>query len=482
MSLSGALSNALSGLTANARAAGLVSANIANASTESYGRRTLGLSSNGAGTTGGVRIDGVIRHVDAAILSDRRQSDAALANGDSLHAFVSRIETAVGDSEAPGSLANRVLAFENAMIAAAANPAATQRLESVAYSANALADTLRDLSGTVQQARTDADRSIAAQVTRLNDTLVRIGDVNTDIVAAQAGNGDTASLLDERQRLIDSIAEIVPVRIIQRDRGAIALYTTGGGVLLDGKPSVLEFSPTAAVSPHMILSGGPLSGLTLNGNPVTAPPAGMFGGGDLAAQFEIRDIAATGYQAQLDGIARDLVERLGPGGPDATLGATDPGLFTDLGGAFDPLNETGLAGRITLNALVAPGGGGSWRLRDGLNAAGLGDVGDGRLLQGIADALTASGLPASPALSPVSRSFADRAADFTAAVTGDRVRAESAKVYLTTRNTALSELELSTGVDTDQELQILMRIEQQYAANAEVMSTVDELLMRLLNI
>ena len=61
MSLSGALSNALSGLTANARAAGLVSTNIANATTEGYGRRDVVLTPGPVGTSGGVRLLGVAR-------------------------------------------------------------------------------------------------------------------------------------------------------------------------------------------------------------------------------------------------------------------------------------------------------------------------------------------------------------------------------------------------------------------------------------
>ena len=47
---------------------------------------------------------------------------------------------------------------------------------------------------------------------------------------------------------------------------------------------------------------------------------------------------------------------------------------------------------------------------------------------------------------------------------------------------ALKELELSAGVDTDAELQELLRIEQHYAANARVITTVDELMQTLLSI
>ena len=52
MSLSGALYNAFSGLKANSRAAGLVSTNISNATTEGYGRRTLGLAPGAVGPYG----------------------------------------------------------------------------------------------------------------------------------------------------------------------------------------------------------------------------------------------------------------------------------------------------------------------------------------------------------------------------------------------------------------------------------------------
>ena len=53
MSLSGALSNAVSGLTANARGTSVISLNIANALNENYGRRDIKLTSNPTQTSGG---------------------------------------------------------------------------------------------------------------------------------------------------------------------------------------------------------------------------------------------------------------------------------------------------------------------------------------------------------------------------------------------------------------------------------------------
>lgn len=482
MSLTGALHNAFSGLKANSRAAGLVSTNISNATTEGYGRRTLGLMPGAAGTTGGVRMTGTIRFSDPVLTADRLVSDAHLGQVATALDFAKRMERLVGESGVPGSLTDRINVFENALMTASANPSSTQRLELVATSADALARALNTLSDAVQEARQAADTGIGAQVDKLNATLAQLHEVNGNIVAARATGTDAASFLDERQRLLDGIAEIVPLRIVERDKGDIAVFTRGGAVLLDGKPMSLGFERTNAIDPGMTMAGGQLQGLTLNGTPVDTGGMALFAGGTLAAQFDIRDGAAVERQTQLDGIARDLIERLGPGGPDTTLGMTDPGIFTDGGTAFVAASETGIAGRIVLNALVAPGGGGTWRLRDGLGAVTQGEVGDARLLNAIGEALGASTVPASANLSPVARNFSNHIAELASTVSGERVRIENAQTFVSIQNTALKELELSKGVDTDQELQRLMQIEQHYTANAKVMSTIDDLLERLMAI
>jgi flagellar hook-associated protein 1 FlgK len=482
MSLSGALYNAFSGLTATARAAGLVSTNISNATTESYGRRELALTPGAQGTTGGVQIAGVIRHSDPVLVADRRVSDAELGYGKEKFAYAQRIENLVGATGEPGALTSRVTAFENALLNAASNPASTQRLENVATTANALARDLNTLSSEIQSSRVAADRSIDSQVKSLNEALTRLDEINDDVVKGNITNSDVSTLLDERQKLLDGISDMVSLTVVEREKGDIAVFTSGGAILLDGSPVEVGFERSHAIDVGDSIAGGVLSGLTLDGRPVDSTSGGMFSGGSLAAQFEIRDVTTVAHQAELDGIARDLIERLGPGGPDATLAATDPGLFTDAGIPFDPLNEEGLAGRIALNALVAPGSGGAWRLRDGLGAVTQGAVGDATLLQGLSAALSQTVVPTSSALTPSGTSFSNLVADFSSAVVGDRVRAENEFSFYTSQNTALKELEFSKGVDTDQELQNLMQIEQLYTANAKVMSTVDELLERLMGI
>ena len=80
MSLSHALSNALTGLGASSRMAEVVSSNLANAMTDGYGRRSVQLSSQDVGGRGaGVNVDGISRFTDRSILSDRRMSESRLS-------------------------------------------------------------------------------------------------------------------------------------------------------------------------------------------------------------------------------------------------------------------------------------------------------------------------------------------------------------------------------------------------------------------
>ncbi|KAB2543100.1 flagellar biosynthesis protein FlgK [Salipiger aestuarii] len=485
MSLSGALSNALSGLTTQARQATLVSSNISNATTESYGRRTLDVSSRST-TWGGVSVDGVTRNTDAVVLADRRLSDAQLGYADDMQTFASKIEMLVGESGEAGSLTTLYSNFENALLSASSDPSSNQRLKSVALAAEDFTEKLNQVSGALQDARTDADKSIASDIKSLNDSLASVKQLNDSIGESVLRGADASSLMDERQRVLDTISEIVPLRTVARDNGTLAVYAASGTVLLDpsfsGQPAQIGFTPQEPITADRTLADGGLSGITINGHAINSTNEGPLGGGTLGAQLQIRDVVAVDMQAALDGIARDLVDRFGPGGADTTLAAGDAGLFTDAGLAFDPLLEVGLAARISLNSLVDPGGTGTWRLRDGLGAATQGNVGDATLIQGYSDALDGLSVPSSTSLGTGTSSFAGHVSDFVSAISAARVRADGEQSFSSAQHTALKELELSKGVDTDAELQDLLLIEQHYAANARVMTTVDELMQTLLSI
>ncbi|GAB1377801.1 flagellar hook-associated protein FlgK [Pararhodobacter aggregans] len=475
MGITSALNNANSGLAASARAVQVVSANIANALTPGYAARQLELSAATlGGVGGGVRVNGVTRLVDPILLGLQRDAGAALASGNSASAFWQRIETSIGQ---PGEgLSAALSTFDAALIAASERPDLTSRLAAVSDSAKALAAKLGSIEDTVQQLRVEADKAIALDVRSLNEGIARVDVLNDQIVKMRMGGQPTQGLEDERQALISSLSEIVPLREYPRDNGRVMLYSATGELLLDTEPVVFGFTNTVAIDAGMSVGAG-LSGLTLNGRAIATGDRGPVGGGRLSTGFAVRDEAAPGVQTQIDAFARDLIARFSDPASDPTL-AGAVGLFTDAGGPDSGL--PGLAGRLSLNAAVDPAAGGAlWRIRDGIGAAVPGPVGDPAQINRLLGALDRS-LSSGPG-SPLQDSAA-LLGDLLTAISRNRQSAEDTQTSARTRHDTFTEAILAQGVDTDSEMQRLLLIEEAYAANARVIQTADAMLRTLLEI
>ena len=485
MSISSALSNALTGLTAASRGAQVVSTNIANANTEGYARREISLSARIVGGIGaGVQVDGVNRIVDETVLRERRLAEAAVGNASVTTEFYGKLLDLVGTPEDFSSLSSNITSFETSLLEASYRPESEARLYSVLTSAQDVVKKINDISDGIQVARQDADISIETEVDKLNQTLQQVADVNAEILRAKSTGSEFPSLLDQRQKLVDQISEIVPIRQLPRDNDTIALYSLTGGLLLDSKPAVFGFAATAPITPDMTQASGALSQLTLNGEPIqTQGTFGPIAGGSLSGLFEVRDGIAVEAQENIDTIARDLISRFEDTTIDTTLLPGDAGLFTDAGNPLDPGDILGLSARLSVSSLANPAAGGEiWRIRDGLGAAAPGPVGDASLLVASLGALDTAQTPIGGTFGTAARGFSDLASTFVSLVGRSEQSLDNRLTFEQARLSGLKTSELTNGVDTDQELQKLLLIEQAYAANARVIQTADELIQTLIGL
>jgi flagellar hook-associated protein 1 FlgK len=433
---------------------------------------------------GGVRVDGISRNVDPILVADRQAASGAFANQITTLDFMNELDQLIGTPDQVGSLTQKISTFESSLITAASRPDAPDRLATAVNSAKDLANGLNSISSGIQEQRTRADQAIDEQVNRLNNALSELQALNGQITKAQAQGSDDASFQDYQQQLVDEISEIVPVKTVSRPHGAIALFTEGGSILIDGKAAEIGFEGVNLIGAGMNIETGGLSGLTVNGVDVkTGSNDGALRGGSLSAQFEIRDELAPQAQLQVDALARDLIERFEEIAPFDSAGDPMPGLFTDRNDRFSVLEETGLAGRIEINQLVDPErGGDAWKLRDGLDTATPGDVGNSTNLQKLSEALSNSREPASGGFGTGALSAINLASTMTSMFASDRTNNEQHLSFASVRLEELTQQELATGVDSDAELQKLILIEQAYAANARMIQTVDELMETLLRI
>ncbi len=485
MSISAAISNAVSGLTAASRGTETVSTNIANARTEGYARRELELSARIYERGGGVSIDGVRRMVNASLLADNRLARAQLGSADTIASFHAALEDAIGTVTQAGSLGNLLTAFDAAVVSAAARPDSDTRLSAVLDTAQTLAQKINSIANTIQSARTSAEQTIANDVARLNSALDQVTSLNKQIASLTAQGKDASSMMDSRQAVIDGISAIVPIRQVPRDHGQVALFTTGGAVLLDGtNPARVGFSRADPVTVGMSLAAGTLSNLTFNDSQLTSfQQAAMFSGGTLGANFAIRDDLAPEYQRQIDAYARDLYDRVSSPEVDTTLPTGGPGLFTDDQSAFLPANESGFANRLAVSALVDPTSGGQlWRIRAGMNAGVPGEVGESSLLNKMSAVLSASRAPGSTNISSSLRTLHSLTAEISSNAASSRIRSEATALQNTTHYESLRTALLADGVDTDKEMESLLALEQAYSANAKVFQTANDMLDTILRL
>lgn len=484
MTIASALQNAMSGLRAASRATDVIAANISNANTPGYARRVLEQAATSYSNSGGVRVTGVQRMVDPGLISARRSAQADLGYARTVSNFANTLENALGTPDDPRALTNLIADFDASLLSASSRPDAPERLIAAIDSAKEIVRNINDASDSVSNMRTQADNSIDAQVTRLNAALQEVRYLNTQIAQINISGQDDSSMRDLRQVLIDEIHEMVPVHESARENGKVALYSEGGVILIDGQAAEIEFSPTRFVTPYMSLSGGPLSGLTVNGIPVRTTSANnSLPGGTLAAQFVVRDELGQDAIQQLDAAARNLIERFQDPAVDPTLFPGDAGLFTDDGAAFDSTNEVGLAERLALNSLVDPQQGGEvWRLRDGLGAVSSGPVGQAALIDTLRDTLIQREVPLSGNFGTGALSLSDLANGFMGRVGVQRLSAEQSLSFSSAAFFESSQAERADGVDTDAELQNLILVEQNYAANARMIETISKMMDTLTRI
>ncbi len=483
MTLGAVLNSARSSLSALSEKSRVVSENIANIDNPDFSRRETG---NVMGYHG-IRRVAVWRAEDRDIFAQMLSYTADHAGHETLSKGLDQLSRAFGgpDGEtSPAALLSRLRQDIQAFAAMPDNAAAARQ---TIVSARALVDALHRGAAAVQDLRTQADAEVARSVDRINEALARFHEANAAIVSGRLNDADLAREKDARDAALADLAEEIDIRTVQRDNGGLAIYTTGGAVLYEREPRAVTFTPSGILGP-----GAPGAQVYVDGVPVTGDAAVMkLKSGRLKAWMTLRDEKALAWQAQLDEMARGLIEvfaehdQASPPGPDRA------GLFTWSGGPAVPASGVlvpGLAADIRIHAAVDPDQGGNpFLLRDGgingasyvVNVNGLTGFTD-RLLE--LDAELARARPFDPAAGlGASADLAGYMGDSVAWLEQERANAVRDTDYSAALLTRASEaLSRKTGVNLDDEMANMMRIERTYQASARLISAVDEMLAALL--
>ena len=115
-------------------------------------------------------------------------------------------------------------------------------------------------------------------------------------------------------------------------------------------------------------------------------------------------------------------------------------------------------------------------------ATAPGDRGNPARLTAWNDALDRLATAPSGRFQTGARSLAGHLGDTLADLSTRRVGAETEQTYANARADALHQMAAMDGVDSDQEMQDLLLVEQAFAANAKVISATEAMLQKLMEI
>lgn len=441
--MSDLLAIGVSGVKAYSRALSVVGDNIANAQTEGYVRRNIRLEeapptgamarSRSASRPAGVSATGVAREIDQWLVDDARIAAAEAARHSTRLSWASVTESAL-DGGGDGIVENVTGIFTSAdQLSANPNDVTLRRqfLLNVEQSAGAFRRTASGLASAAE----GVSQAAAGAVTQLNTDLSALSQVNHGLYRARSGSNNEASLLDERDRLVNKIATGIDVDVRYDPHGAAIVRTMSGESLVEGN---FIATVTMGVSSNGIVSFG------VSPSSLLQPASGSLAGLASASAH----IAAN--RAQLDSLASQL----------ATTVNTAHQAGVDMNGTLGKalLDFSGSAAAMTAAALSTA---------EVATANAFGASGN---IVAFGNARTSSGIEQSIAAMITQQAQATAAA-----------RAQESAAS-TRRDGAFAARDAVGAVDLDREAAELLRFQQAYEAAARTIQVARETMQSILDI
>jgi flagellar hook-associated protein 1 len=455
MGLGSVLSIANTALRTQTEGITVISQNIANASTEGYSRQRLVIAANKPLVTpdgvfgNGVSSADVVQIRDQFVDAQYRRASGLQAQADARQETLSRVEVLINEPSETG-VASQLDRFYSSFSELASNPSSSLTRTMVLSEATELVARLNSLSGELDIIRTDTESVANNSLARVNDLLSRVGDLNREVVSAESGGRTAGDLRDSRNMVIDELATLVPIQVIEKDSGSVGVLSEGV-LLIDGARSN---------SLDIVDNAGTLE-LRIVGRATVINSSR----GTLGARLELLNTDLPGLVSDLDSLVSDIVTSVNA--------VHSTGISPDGSTNLNFFSATGLtASSFAIDAAMT----GPDRVVAGV-ASGTGayQAGENSLALQIAQLRDTNG-----GLGATTGAFYR---DLVSAV-GRKVSTsrDEAQVQGTLSGAALSQRLSVSGVAIDEELVEMIQLQTAYGAAARIITTVDEMMATLVRI
>jgi flagellar hook-associated protein 1 len=233
MSVLSIMSTGLSALQANQQALRAVSNNVANVNTQGYNRLEVAFTSTQSqGGLFGVQVD-ITRIANKFLAAAENRAAADVSSASALARFMDRAQGLLGDPSSNSSVFSSIDPVFSAFGAVSVDPASALRRSSALSELQTLLSRVGQTAGELQSLRDEAHAGVLSVVEEANSLLSGIARLNQSIQTAELGGSSSAEAKTEQQRMIDRLAEIMDIRVIDRSLGGVEVRTQDGLLLAD---------------------------------------------------------------------------------------------------------------------------------------------------------------------------------------------------------------------------------------------------------
>ena len=342
MSLSQALSIAMSGLRANQLGLSLTSSNVANSDTPGYIRKTVNQIQTSSGSIGaGVSVTGVNRELDLYLQQQIRTEQSGASYADLRSSILSSLQSIYGTPGGTGTLETAFNSLVTAVQGLSTSSDSQSARIGVLNAAQSLTQQLNSMSAGIQSLRSQAESGINSAVNTANTAMQQIVNLNTQLASGNTTDAAAAALKDQRDQYVDQLSQLMDIRVIDNGNNQIQVFTNSGVQLVGAEASTLSFNPQGTVTPNTQWDADPtkstLGTLTLNfpnGGSLNLIQTNSIRSGTIAGYLELRDKTLVQAQTQLDQFAANMSSLLSDkttAGTAVSSGASN-GFDLDLSG------------------------------------------------------------------------------------------------------------------------------------------------------
>jgi flagellar hook-associated protein 1 FlgK len=440
--------------------------NIANAGTEGYTRQRANIVTNEptGSMSNGVQVSRIERVNDEFVEKQIRTAQRDLSHFEEKDVALSQIEQVfneMGDQGLNRSISN----FFNEFRKLSDHPENLSFRNSVKEVGQTMVNGFRGVRKDLANVVSYLDSRVEACVSEINGLSKEITELNLKIhaIETEVKGSPPNDLLDKRDLALKKLGSYMEIGAFKDNAGSVAVDLKGSGPLIAGprtqllstarSPADTQGKPEGSLD---VLSEGSLGGVITH----------QLRGGRLGALLDTRDHLVSSVLGQLDGLAFGIAEAVNQEHSEGYSLAGETGILF-----FEPVNEQGAAGSLSLSAAV----------RDDVGniavAAEPDAPGDSRV--GVAISKLQSLRFLGDGAYTVDDLYNSIVSDVGSRASQNKFTMNREKDMVTQLNRVRDQI---SGVSVDEETTHLLEFQHSFEASAKLIQIADEMLRTILNL